>query len=257
MTNKHGEFIWYELMTSDADAAQDFYSGLIGWKWADSGQENVDYRMFTAGDTQVGGMMQLSDEMKAGGAQPAWLGYIAVDDVPAALEAIKKHGGSVMMEGMEVPGVGPFAMVADCCGVPFYVINDRSGEESQAFSKHEPRLGTCAWNELATDDPDAADRFYCDIFGWEKGGSMDMGPGGLYQMYNHGDYGLGAMMKRPDEFPASFWTFYFRVPEIDAAKSFVEANGGQVINGPMEIPGGDRVIQGIDPQGAVFSLIGK
>jgi hypothetical protein len=57
--------------------------------------------------------------------------------------------------------------------------------------------------------------------------------------------------------PVSLWAFYFRVPEIDAAKTYVEANGGQVVNGPMEIPGGEYVLQGFDPQGAMFSIIGK
>jgi predicted enzyme related to lactoylglutathione lyase len=38
MTNKHGEFIWYELMTTDPDAARAFYEPVVGWKsgWTSS-----------------------------------------------------------------------------------------------------------------------------------------------------------------------------------------------------------------------------
>lgn len=256
MTGTHGDFVWYELMTSNAEAAQAFYGPLLGWSFADSGQEGVDYRMFSAGETQIGGILQLSEEMTEGGARPAWLGYVRVDDVPAAVDKVRKTGGGVMIEGHEVPGVGPFALLSDPQGAPFYVIDDRSGEDSGAFAKHEPKVGHCAWNELVTEDPSAADSFYRDLFGWEKGEAMDMGPMGLYQMYTQSDYGLGAIMKRPEEMPVSAWAHYFRVPEIDAAHSFVTGHGGQVLNGPMEIPGGDYILQGIDPQGAFFSIIG-
>lgn len=257
MTTNHGDFIWYELNTTDADAASAFYSGLLGWTFADSDTDESGYRTFRTGEHQIGGVMQLTEEMKAGGAQPVWLGYVQVADLPAALAKVRANGGNVMLEDVEIPGVGPFAMIADPQGAMIYLMDDQSGMPSAAFSKHEARDGTCAWNELATSDPDAAHDFYTDLFGWTKGDGMEMGPLGFYQMYNHGDYGLGAMMKKPEEFPVSLWAYYFRVPDIDVAKDYVEANGGSIANGPMEIPGGEFVFQGFDPAGAFFSLIGK
>lgn len=178
------------------------------------------------------------------GGQPSWVGYIRVDDVPETVGKVRDAGGHVFMEGGEVPDVGPFAMLADPQGAPFYVIDDRSGQPSHAFSKHEPKVGTCAWNELITADPDAADAFYTTQFGWTKGDAMEMGPMGTYQMYEHGDYGLGAIMQKPDEIPASLWAFYFRAPDIDEALEKATAGGAQIVNGPMEIPGGDHVFQG-------------
>lgn len=99
-----------------------------------------------------------------------------------------------------------------------------------SFAKYEPQVGHCAWNELVTEDPQAADAFYTGMFGWEKGEAMDTGEMGLYQIYTQDDYGLGAIMKRPAEMPASAWAFYFLVPEIEAAMSQVEKSGGQVVN---------------------------
>jgi uncharacterized protein len=52
-----------------------------------------------------------------------------------------------------------------------------------------------------------------------------------------------------------FWGYYFYVDGIDGAAARVKAAGGQVINGPMEVPGGEWVVQGLDPQGAFFALI--
>ena len=137
MTNKHGDFVWYELMTRDSDAAQNFYGGLLGWKFEEAGFNDQDYRAFSGSGGQVGGVLALTEEMTAGGARPAWLGYIRVDDVPGIATAIKHAGGAVLMES-EVPGVGPFAFVADPQGAMFYVIDDQSGDASNAFAATEP-----------------------------------------------------------------------------------------------------------------------
>jgi predicted enzyme related to lactoylglutathione lyase len=37
----------------------------------------------------------------------------------------------------------------------------------------------------------------------------------------------------------------------------VKAAGGTVSMGPHEVPGGDMIIIGNDPQGAEFALVGK
>ena len=54
MPNQHGEFIWYELATDNADAAQHFYSAILGWRVTDSGQPGVDYRILHAPDEDTG-----------------------------------------------------------------------------------------------------------------------------------------------------------------------------------------------------------
>ena len=107
MANKHGDLIWYELLTSDAGAAQTFYGDVIGWSARDSGQSEVDYRILDVGGVDIGGLMQINDEMKACGAKPIWLGYIAVDDVDAVVASIVKAGGTTQMPAMDVPSCRP------------------------------------------------------------------------------------------------------------------------------------------------------
>ncbi len=255
MPNKHGDFIWYELLTSDADAAQDFYGKLTGWTFET--RSDMDYRMISGSDGGVGGFMPLTAEMTANGARPAWLGYIAVDDVDAAAKAVTGAGGSVHKEPWTIDGVGRMAFVADPQGAMFYIMRGEGNDKSAAFAETEPKVGHCAWNELATSDPDAAVPFYTRQFGWRQEGDMDMGPMGTYQFLYHGDHMNGAIMPKPKEMPVSAWSYYFRVPDIDAAAKQVKAGGGQVIMGPQEIPGGEYVINGIDPQGAHFALVGK
>ena len=259
MANQHGDFIWYELMTTDADAAQTFYEGLVGWRFQDSGQEGMDYRMFGPGERpEVGGLMPLTPEMVDGGARPLWAGYIGVDDFDATATEVSSSGGEILMEPQDIPEVGRFAFAKDPQGAPFYVMRGFSEEDSHAFALEGPKDGHCAWSELSTADREQAEGFYETIFGWEKGDSMDMGEMGPYDMYRNPphDNMLGAIMGKPDEMPVSLWSYYFRVPDIDAAAEYTRRHGGQVMVDPMEIPGGEFVFNGMDPQGAMFSLLG-
>jgi len=260
MTNKHGDFIWYELMTSEPDAAQEFYGALVGWTFKFSGQPDMDYRLFSMGDTEVGGLMPLTSEMTDGGARPCWLGYIGVDDVDASVAKIKASGGAVHTEPWDIPGVGRMAFVVDPQGASFYIMKGSvEGGESTSFAATEPKAGHCAWNELATENPEAAKKFYGEQFGWQKDGDMDMGPMGKYEFWKVGDdrgFMLGAVMSKMAEQPVSMWTFYFRVPDIDRAVEVIKSKAGQILQEPIEIPSGDYSLVGMDPQGAIFGLVG-
>lgn len=259
MRNRHGDFIWYELMTTDTTAAEKFYGGLVGWSFADAGQAGTPYRLFSADGPAVGGVLELTPHMIDGGARPLWAGYIGVDDVDAAASKVCAAGGKQLMDPVDIPGVGRFTFVTDPEGAPFYLMRGASDQPSESFATHDPRVGHCAWNELMAGDPAAAQKFYGETFGWVKADMMDMGPMGEYVMLKNGDdrdFMFGAVMKKPDDMPVSFWSYYFRVPEIDTGAKYIADNGGQVLNGPMEIPGGDYVLNAVDPQGAMFSLIG-
>lgn len=263
MANQHGDFVWYELLTGDADAAGDFYGKVVGWTSKPSGQPGMDYRFFSSGDGSdmadgVGGYMAITAEMTAGGARPCWLGYLAVDDVDASVAAITAAGGTVHMPAMDLPGVGRMAMVADPTGAPFYVMHGDSDEVSHSFAATEPKNGHCAWNELATSDPAGAIGFYGKLFGWTKDGEMDMGPMGKYAFMkaSGGRFAVGGIMPKMPDMPVSAWTFYFRVPDIDVAATTTRELGGTLLMEPAEIPSGDFSFTAMDPQGAVFGLVG-
>ncbi|MCB1671602.1 MAG: VOC family protein [Gammaproteobacteria bacterium] len=261
MPNRHGEFIWYELLTNNSDAALEFYSAILGWRSTDSGQPGMDYRILHAKEDDqgegydVGGLMQLTEEMRNNGARPVWLGYIAVDDVDVCVAGIVAAGGKVQMPATDIPQVGRLAMVTDPQGTPFYIMRGNSSGSSMAFASDRPRVGHCAWNELVTPDPEAAKAFYFRQFGWTKDGEMDMGAMGAYEFIRHNGL-IGAIMPKPEEMPMPMWHYYFRCADIDTAFQAISEHGGQVLHGPDEIPGGDFIVKGLDPQGALFSLIG-
>lgn len=250
-----GRHVWSELMTSDPKAAEKFYNAVVGWTSAPFGDSPTPYTIFKrAGDVGVGGVMKTPDGMNM---PPFWSMYIGVPDLQDAVAKIKRLGGSELSPLITVPTVGRMQMMKDPQGAPFYVMEP---EPREGRPEGDPEIGEASWLELMTTDWQAASKFYQELFNWQPSEAMDMGPGmGTYQMFNRGSRMLGGMMNKPKEMAhvPPHWGIYFRVPDINAAVDRVKANGGQVINGPMEVPGGDWILNGIDPQGAAFSLHAK
>ena len=77
-----------------------------------------------------------------------------------------------------------------------------------------------------------------------------MGPMGVYQMFATGGETVGGMMTKAPEIPMPFWLYYFNVEAIDAAIERIKQHGGQISNGPMEVPGGLWIVQALDPRRA-------
>ncbi len=247
-------FIWYELITSDMDAAATFYGEVAGYSVTNSGQPGMDYRQWTLADGSfVGGMMKIPDEAAKLGMPPNWQGYIAVPDIDAAVAAIEADGGKCHMPKTVIPGVGAFAMVGDPQGASFYVMAPEGDGESTAFQPITP--GHCGWNEYHGKDGDAAADFYLKHFGWTRDEPMDMGPMGKYHLFSIDGIQTGGLMT-DSNFPHPAWLYYINVDDIDAAAARVTGAGGRVLFGPQEVPGGQWILNGEDPQGAMFSLVG-
>jgi predicted enzyme related to lactoylglutathione lyase len=250
-------FIWYELITTDLDAALDFYTHVVGWTAADFPGSLVRYSILSARDRGVGGAMRITEDIARAGAKPAWLGYIHAGDVDARAEAIKAAGGAVHVPPTDIPGVGRFALVTDPGGAYFYIMTPRppEGGAREPLAQYAP--GNVGWHELYAGDGEAeAFDFYAGQFGWTTASTMDMGEMGQYRLFaTGGGEAVGGMMDKPREMPMGAWGYYFNVDAIDPAQARVEAKGGKVIMGPMEVPNGMWVLQGIDPQGAHFALV--
>ena len=262
MPNPEGDFIWYELMTTDHAGAKSFYDEVVGWRIAeDSVAPGMEYRMIGRSDGgMAGGVLTLTQEMQDGGARPLWIGYFHAADVDAKVDAIKGDGGTVMMAPWDQPGVGRLAMVTDPTGAAFYLMKPIPPESdpnatSDVFSVDQPQH--VRWNELWAGDPARAIDFYKKQFGWSQNGDMDMGELGKYSfVQSQGGVNIGAIMPRMPNVPASLWNFYIGVDEIDRAAAAVKAGGGTVFQDPMEIPGGEYALNSTDPQGAMFGLVG-
>jgi uncharacterized protein len=251
-----GRFVWHELMTTDPRAAIAFYTEVIGWKAQEFDQKigPEPYTMWLASQGPLGGVMTLPEEAKKMGAPPHWLGHVDVDDVDKTVALAKAKGGQVFVPPTAIPGVGTFSVIADPQGAVLSVFKPEQAMEAHDTSKP----GEIGWNELITTDAQAALAFYGELFGWKLLQEMDMGPAGKYLIYGQGDKHYGGMMtKTPDMPMPPAWIYYINADDLDAALARATSKGGNKLMGPMEVPGGTRVAQLTDPQGAVFALHGK
>jgi uncharacterized protein len=255
MSDSHGKFCWYELLTTDPTAAGAFYTRVIGWNIEDSGHPGMAYSLFKLAAQGIGGMMALPEEARKSGARPGWMGYIWVRDLDAAVTKLRASGGAIHRPAEDIPGIGRFAVVADPQGAAFVLFRNFGDQEGPTHAPGAP--GTIGWQELHAVDPEGAFDFYANQFGWTKADALDMGePMGIYQIFSINDVPIGGMMKKMDDFPIPFWLFYINIDDIDAAVARVTVANGKVLNGPHQVPGGSWIVQGLDPQGAMFALVG-
>jgi predicted enzyme related to lactoylglutathione lyase len=248
-----GQFFWYDVMTTDTRAAARFYGDVVGWGIQKADADGKEYSIFTVNGQGVAGLMPIPKEVRDQGVPPAWMGYVAVDDVDAAVEKLKREGGTLHKGPITVSGIIRFAVVSDPQGAGFLIAKGLSQEAPPSLPTGAP--GTIGWRELYAGEWQSAFDFYQRMFGWTKAEAHDMGPMGTYQLFATGAEPAGGIMTRPPTVPCPFWGYYFNVPAIDAAAERVKAAGGRVVNGPQEVPGPMYVIQCTDPQGAYFALV--
>jgi uncharacterized protein len=252
MANSHGRFVWYELATTDMEAAKAFYAYVVGW-----GTQNVPgmaYTLFTAGGASVSGLMGLPEDAKKLGLRPRWLGYVGVDDVDATADRIKELGGALHVPPKDVPNISRFSIAVDPQMATIALFKWlKGGQEQPAELDGRGRVG---WHELLAADWEKAFAFYRELFGWQKA-EMDTGAVGTYQLLSAGGETIGGMFTKPPTVPVPFWLYYFNVADIDVAIRRVKAGRGAILNGPIEVPGNRWIVQCTDPQGAIFALVGK
>lgn len=254
MATPRGKFIWYDVMTTDTKAAAKFYSDVIGW----SAQEHPmtdgrTYTIFSKGPAMVAGLMTIPDEARAQGVPPCWSGYISTDDVDAEVTRVTAAGGSIKRPPTDIPNVGRFAVVADPGGAVFLLFKPNTTEEPKPIAPMTH--GHIGWHELMAGDLDREFKFYAGLFGWTKAKTHDMGPMGIYQTFATGDLPRGGMMTKPKDLPYPCWNYYITVDSVAAAADRAATRGAQILNGPMEVPGGAWIVQARDPQGAHFAIV--
>jgi predicted enzyme related to lactoylglutathione lyase len=251
MVSLHGCFVWYELTTTDAEAAKAFYADVVGWGMRDASMPGAAYTLFTAGEVAVAGLTGLPAEARKMGAQPRWMGYVGVDDVDAATDRVKRLGGTVYVPPTDVPDVSRFSVVADPQMATLALVKGlKSGQEQPAALSAPGHVG---WHELSAVNWEKAFAFYGELFGWQKV-HAEVGGIGTYQLFSAAGQTIGGMSNKPLSVPMPFWLYYFNVGDIDATAERVKTGGGKILEGPIEARGGNRIVRCTDPQGAMFAL---
>lgn len=239
-----GRFVWHELMTADSTAAHAFYNKVLGWT-SQPWEHDPSYSMFAAASGPLGGTVAQS------AAESGWVHYVGTPDIEATVQQAKGLGASVIKEITSTGGGGSYAILTDPQGARFavYASTADHGREKPA------KRGEFSWHELATTDPEAALKFYGALFGWEKVAEHDMGPIGFYYLLGRNGNPLVGVFNMPAGMPGGpAWLGYVRVKDANKVAKKVKSAGGTLINGPMEVPGGDWIAQFVDPHGTMFAV---
>ncbi len=248
---KHGEFSWVDLNAHDMDAAGKFYGDLFGWKTVmmDT-QGGPPYAQFEQGDLVIGGLGQMSDEMKAQGIPPLWNNYVNVDDAEATASKAQQLGGQVIVPVMQVMDAGWLAYLQDPTGAVFAIW--QKNHSAGATIRNEPNA--FGWNELATRDIEAAKTFYGELFGWEFEENT-MSPA-KYYICNVDGENAGGLMEMTEEWGEipPHWSVYFCVADATATANKLTELGGTVRVPPFDTHVGQIAILA-DAQGAGFNII--
>jgi uncharacterized protein len=244
-----GRFLWQGLMTVDPAAAGQFYGNVVGWK-SEAWSADPSYINFIAPSGPVAGMSALPEANRAQGARGNWMAYIGTDDVDATVSQAEKLGAKVVRPAGDIPQVGRVATLTDPQGANFGVFKPLP---SSAPPKGPPKNGDFAWHELSTSDPEAALKFYQELFGWQLIQKMDMGPM-VYYVFGADGVQRGGMYKPSHPTPGAAWLGYVEVADADKAAVATTKAGGHVLNGPMDVPGGGRIAQLADSHGVPFAV---
>jgi hypothetical protein len=231
-------------MTPNTAGAREFYSAALGWK-VQPWEQDSSYVMFVAPSGPLGGSVESRD------GPPNWVPYVAVADVDATVEQATGLGGRIQTASTPIGSAGRYAVLADPQGGTFGIYSS----SADAGTETAPRHGEFSWHELAATDNRAVFDFYRALFAWDKISEFDMGPMGIYLVFGRNGAQLGGMFNKEDmgKAGAAYWVGYVRVQDVHETVEKVVAARGSLVNGPMEVPGGDWIAQFIDPYGALFA----
>jgi len=251
LVDQPARFAWYELLTTDVEAASAFYGKVVGWGAKDASTPELAYTVLDAGEVPVGGLMELPEEGRRLGATPRWLGYVGVDDIDATALQIGRRGGAVLLPPTD-SNIGRVSVVADPQKATFALVDGLTyGPQSGGLEE----LGRVGWHELLAQDRNKVFDFYREIFGWQKD-STETGPAEFYQLFSSAGQTIGGMLTKLPSVPQPCWLYYFNVDDIGAAARRVNSGGGRMLQGPIELSDGCWIARCVDPQGALFALQG-
>lgn len=258
-TVRPGDPVWVDLYTADPDRSIAFYGDLFGWT-AERNDDFGGYLTFRKDGLAVAGGMGKPE----GDADPdLWSVYLAAHDARAVTAAAVSHGGSVLVEPMDVADLGVMAVLGDPGGasVGVWQAGTFPGIETDALvesGRWRDCAGAPSWFELNSRAYDAALAFYRDVFGWSDVFVISDDPAFRYSTIHATSPMLGGVADtarfEPGD-PALGWGVYFGADDVDKTVERVVELGGQVVNPPENSPYG-RMATVLDPTGARFNLGG-
>lgn len=241
-----GDFCWFELGTTDQQAAKHFYGAVLGWSTLDApmGPDGV-YTRFLLGDAGIGGGYTMRPEERAM-IPPHWNLYVSVENADETANRVAALGGKVIEGPFDVMTFGRMAVIRDPTGVYFNIWQPKDHPGASVSGES----GTFCWADLSTPDPERSKQFFEGLFGWKIGPAQNFPP--EYPIIRNGEKAIGGV--RQDTTMPPHWMLFFLSGDVDAAATKAKELGGKVYSAPVSM-GTARFAALADGQGAAFSII--
>jgi uncharacterized protein len=253
MSDSHGKFVWYELMTTDTAGAATFYRNVVGWSAQDAGMPDMSYTILSVGKTPVGGLMAVPEGACKAGARPGWIGYVGVDDVDARAAQLSEDGGTVHRPPGDIPG-RPVRDDRRSAGRDARPVQGHGrGSGSASGTRHS---GTCRLARAARRKRGSRVRLLRRLVRMDEGRVVRHGSDGHLPALRHG---RRTGRRHDDEARVHARTLLALLLQCRGDRRRGGARmgrGGQILNGPHQVPDGSWIVQCRDPQGAMFALVG-
>jgi len=234
-----GKFVWFDLLSEDVKAAQDFYGKLFGWRY--EGKPS-DYVVIYSGGKPIGGMAPYESKDKEV-LESFWLGYLSVDDIDRAVSAVKAGDGKVLEGPMNVEDRGRLAVIRDPEGAILVLIHASGGDPENK----KVNVGEFLWVDLFSEDPAKANEFYGAIAGYtaqkEKTGNDH-----TFDLLKIKDHAYAGVVKIPWEDVEPNWLPYIKVEGLNETVAKAEKLGGGLI---LRL---EHIAVIADPSGGVFGI---
>lgn len=243
-----GSIVHIELYSEDVEGFQSFAEAVFDWSF--ERDEALDYTMWRSGTPPFGALLDPAD---APVEVPSALIYLAVDDVEGAGRSIVEAGGELLLDAMEIPGMGALSVFREPGGVIEAVWEDRpEGEAAEVETPlftDEPAIGSVTHFELYSEDPEATQDFHESVFGW----TFETIDDGAYTLAQPPTPPAGGLMAATDEMPVGP-LLYLQVESADDVSEEIADAGGAVLREPFEIEGwGTMAVFGA-PGGVTFAV---
>jgi predicted enzyme related to lactoylglutathione lyase len=246
-----GKMIWADLVIPDLGTAERFYGGLFGWTFRDIHGGATDYAVATLNGRPVAGLVQRA--VPAGEPkQPAWLTFLAVRDVDAAIRLARSGGATVLGEPRTYRGRGRQAVLSDPEGAVFAVLASASGDPGDFLAAP----GEWIWTSLLATDPGAAAAFYKKVFGYDVFELPQVGTSQHFVLSSN-DYARAGVNSLPQDSKRrhAHWLNFVRVADAGEAVAKAVSLGGRALVDPYVDRHGGRIAVLADPAGAPFGVM--
>jgi predicted enzyme related to lactoylglutathione lyase len=243
----HGKFVWFDLITNDIPIAKKFYGELLGWEFEDHPQDTV-FTMIHFKNKPIGSIIYLKRK-DPNVSESRWLSSLSVPDVDAAVEYFRNNGGTIYREAKNYPNRGRLAVVADPQGAILALLKASNGDPVDT----KPDFNEWFWDELITNDVDAAIEFYQGLLDYESD-TREVTKGITYHILKRESLPRAGVVKSPWEDVPPNWLPYIRVEAPRALADRVKSLGGELVLPPDENIRNGTVAIVADPTGAVLAL---